>query len=207
MVGFPAESNSSSMAAYELGDAVYLEYSTWNLSTFVRVTFQMPQERYEHYDDIAIYLFDTFTWEKAQPIPGGFSLFYSAYGNFEFGVPDGWSAVIEDGAYIATAPSGSRLTVIVTPSETDLTALSQLDYVAAASQGKQSYLLSAYSNTGTSLAAEASYSVGGATWYNGNHLLVDNGYLYEVSFDCTLENYEADVSAFVTTLNLFRVFD
>ena len=173
MVGFTAESNSSYMVVYELGNAVYFEYSTWDLSTFVRVTFQMPRERYDYYYDIAIYLFDSFCWEKAQPIPDGFSLFYSAYGNFEFGVPDSWTAVIEDGAYIASAPSGSRLTVTVTPSEVDLSALSQLDYVAAASQGKQDYLLSSYSNTGTSLAAEASYSMGGAAWYTSNQLLTD----------------------------------
>ncbi|MBQ3011532.1 MAG: hypothetical protein IJA20_07345 [Methanocorpusculum sp.] len=207
LVGFTAESNSSYMVVYELGSAVYLEYSTWNLTTFVRVTFQMPQERYDHYYDIAILLFDSFTWEKAQPIPDGFSLFYSAYGNFEFGVPDGWTAVIEDGAYIASAPSDSRLTVTVTPSEADLSALSQLDYIAAASQGKQDYLLSSYSNTGTSLAAEASYSMGGAAWYTSNQLLADNGYLYEVTFDCAMENYDADAGAFMTTLALFRVFD
>jgi len=205
MVGFTAESNSSYMVVYELGDAVFLEYNTWDLSTFVRVTFQMPSERYEHYYGIAIHLFDSFCWEKAQPIPAGFSLFYSTYGNFEFGVPDGWNAVIEDGAYIASSPSGSRLMVTVTPSETDLSALSQLDYIAAASQGKQSYLLSAYSNTGTTLAAEASYTVAGNIWYNSNQLLADNGYLYEVTFDCAMENYEADISAFMTTLALFRV--
>lgn len=207
MVGFTKESNSSYLVIYKLGDAVYFEYNTWDLASFVRIMLQVPSARYDYYCDVATYLFGSFTWEKAQPIPDGFTLFYSSYGNFEFGVPDGWTAAIENGIYIATAPSGSKLTVSVTQAEGYLSDLSQLDYVAAASQGKQSYLLSAYSNTGTTLAAEASYSVGGAIWYNSNHLLADNGYFYEVTLDCAQENYETDAGAFMTTLALFRVFE
>lgn len=106
---FTRNDNSSYLAIYEQGSVDYFEYTTWDLSTLVRVSLQVPAERYTDYYDTAVFLFDTLKWDKENPIPEGFSLFYSSYGNFEFGVPDSWNAVIDNGAYVATAPSGSIL--------------------------------------------------------------------------------------------------
>lgn len=206
MGGFAKDSNSAYLVIYELGAVDYFEYTTWDLSTFVRITLQVPAQRYTEYYDTAVYLFDSLAWEKETPIPEGFNLFYSSYGGFEFGVPEGWGAVIENGAYIATSPNGSRLTATVTQTGADLSGLSQLDYISAASQGKQGYLLASYSNTGSLLIAEASYNVGGETWVNVHNILASGEYMYEFIFDCREEAYPTDGSLFLTAMNLFRVF-
>ncbi|MCH1949691.1 hypothetical protein MCJ35_10815 [Enterocloster sp. OA13] len=204
--GFSRNGNSAYLAIYEQGAVDCFEYTTWDLSTLVRISLQVPAERYTDYYDTAIFLFDTLKWEKENPIPEGFSLFYSSYGNFEFGVLDGWNAAIDNGAYIATAASGSCLTASVTQSGLDLSSLSQLDYVGAASQGKQNYLLSTYSNAGSTLIAEATYTKDGETWVNVNNILATGSYLYEFSFDCKQSEYETDGPSFLTAMKLFRVF-
>lgn len=204
--GFTKDGNSAYLAIYEQGSVDYFEYTTWDLSTLVRVSLQVPAERYTDYYDTAVFLFDTLKWEKEDHIPEGFSMFYSSYGNFEFGVPDGWNAVIDNGAYIATAASGSVLTASVTQSSLDLSALSQLDYVGTASQGRPNYILSTYSNAGSTLIAEATYTKDGETWVNVNNILATGSFLYEFSFDCRQSDYEADGASFLTAMKLFRVF-
>ena len=204
--GFTRDGNSAYLAIYEQGSVDYFEYTTWDLSTLVRVSLQVPAERYTDYYDTAVFLFDTLKWDKETPIPEGFSLFYSSYGDFEFGVPDGWNAVIDNGAYVASAASGSTLTASVTQSSLDLSSLSQLDYVGTASQGRQNYILSTYSNAGSTLIAEATYTKDGETWVNVNNILATGSFLYEFSFDCRQADYEADGSSFLTAMKLFRVF-
>lgn len=205
--GFAQLDVSSYLSIYELDTVDYFEFTTWDLDTTVRVTMQIPAAKYQDYYDIAVYLLDTFRWEKPNPLPDGFHLFYSDFGNFELGVPTGWSERIESGSYIATAPNtGSFITGSVTETDMDISAMTQLDYTNIISPSKSGFLLSMFSSTGSSLTVEASYTNNGTPWRYVHYLYSSGQYLYEFSMDCPQEAYSADGAKFLTAVTLFRLF-
>lgn len=203
--GFAKDDNHSYLVIYELGSADYFEYNIWDLQHTVRVTLQIPTQRYSYYYDIAIYLFDSFVWEQAAPIPEEFCMFYSDYGNFEFGVPIGWEGSTVDGEYTAVSPNGSTMSCSLTSTSMDLSGISQIDYVTAASAGKSNYLLSTYSNTGSVLTAEATYVLNGVECAEVRTILATGTFQYEFTFQCERANYDTDGQYFLTAINLFRV--
>lgn len=205
--GYAQYDATSYLAIYELNSVDYFEYTSWDLDTYVRVSLQVPSARYQYYYDIAVYLFDTFSWNKPNPIPDGMSLFYSSTGNFEFGTPTDWTAKIANGAYTATSPdTGAFITCSVTENTTGLSSLSQIDYVNTMSQSKSQYMLTSYSNAGNTLSAEANYSNNGETWNYIHYLYWSATYLYEFSLDCPQSSYDTDDALFLTAITLFRRF-
>lgn len=205
--GFARNDASSYLAIYEIGSVDYFEYTTWDLNTNVRVSFQIPRERYDHYYDIVVYLFDTFSWNKPNPIPDGMYMFYSSYGNFEFGTPTDWTANIVDGAYVATSPNtGAYITCTVTENTTGLSSVSQLDYYNMVSQLRSQYALLSYSNAGNTISAEGSYVNNGVAWRYIHYLYWSGSYLYEFSLDCPESSYDADGTLFLNAVRLFRAF-
>lgn len=198
---------SSYLLVYELNQTDFFELTTWDLNTTVRVQFAIPAARYEYYYDTVIYLFDSFKWEKEKPLPDNFFLCYNDYGCFEFGVPAGWVASIDNSMYAATNPNtGSIMYVTVYESQGDFSSISQIDYVAAASQNKSNYLLSTYANNGNTIVAEASYSSGGKQYSMIHNMLYNNGFVYEFTFECANENYTSDGAQYMTAVQLFRIF-
>lgn len=204
--GFAKDNSHSYLAVYEIGSVDYFEYNIWDLQNTVRVSWQIPAARYNYYYDIVIGLFDTFQWKQAAPIPDDFYMFYSDYGNFEFGVPLGWQEELVDETYVVTSPSGSTITCSLTSTSEDLSGITQIDYVNAASAGKSNYLLSSYTNTGATLVAEASYTINGVGYNEVREMLASGSFYYEFIFQCEPSNYETDGAAFLQAMNLFRVF-
>lgn len=203
--GFDKDDNHSYLVIYELGSTDYFEYNVWDLQNTVRVSLQIPTARYSYYYDIAVYLFDSFTWEQAAPIPEEFCMFYSDYGNFEFGVPIGWEGSIVDGEYGAVSPNGSVMACSLTSTSADLSGITQIDYVNAASAGKSNYLLSSYSNTGLVLTAEATYTLNSVECVEVRSLLATGAFQYEFTFQCEREFYDTDGQYFMTAIGLFRI--
>lgn len=198
--------NSSYLTVYELEGADYFELTSWDLSTNIRVQMSIPKERYEYYRDIAIYLFDSFQWRKANPIPEGFCMFFSEYGHFEFAVPITWTQAVVDGVYSATSvDTGSIMYAYVTETDSDLSAITQVSFIETVSKGKQNFMLTTFNNTGTVLTAEISYSLNEVTHHCIYTMLAANGYQYEFSFECLDEAYQHDGSLFIGAMNYFRV--
>ena len=204
--GYSRLDPSSYIAIYELGSTDYFELTTWDLDTSVRVQFAVPSQRYDYYYDTILYLFDTFVWEKGNPIPEGYYLYYSDYGSYEFGIPIGWVATESNGISASNPVTGSILYATAYESAGDLSTVSQLDYVNAASAGRSGYLLSHYTNTGTSIVAEATYTSGGIQYALIHNMLYSQGMIYEFTFECTAENYNTDGGTYLSSLGLFRVF-
>ena len=206
--GYAQQDVSSYLAIYEINSVDFFEYTTWDLDTSARVSIQIPAARYKDYYDVVIYLLETLNWTKANPIPDGFGLFYSSFGNFEFGVPIDWAANIVDGSYVATSQkTGAYITCSVTENTVGISTLSQLDYVDIMSKSKPGYLLSMYSNAGNTLTAEASYTNNGEAWQNVHYLYFSGSYLYEFSIDCPQSAYKSDGTTFLTAVKLFRCFE
>ena len=206
--GYDRLDNSTYIVVYELNDTDFFELTTWDLANTARVQFAIPAARYEYYYDTVIHLFDSFSWQKGNPIPSDFGIMYNEYGNFEFGIPTGWIATITDGIFSSTNPNtGSIMYVSVSEVSADLSGITQIDYVAVASQNKSNFLLSTYSNNGSFLTAEATYSSGGNQYSVINNILVRDGFMYEFTFECAAGNYNTDGPYYMTAVNLFRVLN
>jgi|GEM_PF-1645926 len=204
--GYNRLDNSSYIIIYELDNTDYFELTTWDLSSTVSVQFAIPAARYDYYYDTVIHLYDSFAWNKENPIPEDYWLFYNDYGNFEFGIPSGWLTTVTDGIFSATNPdTGSIMYVSVSEVASDLSNVTQIDYIAVASQNRSNYLLSTYTNNGSYLIAEATYSSGGTQYSFINNILVANGFMYEFTFECSSANYNSDGQAYLSAVNLFRV--
>lgn len=204
--GFAQNDSHSYIVIYEVGTVDYFEYYCWDLAHTLCVSMSIPTERYQHYYDSVIYLFDTIRWEEEYPIPDDFYLYYSDYGNFEFGLPIGWQTALQDGSLVATSPNGSMVVVTLTSTSNDLSSISQLDYANLASAGKSNYLLSKFENNGTNLIAEASFQVNGTSCSEVRMMLSSGNFWYEFDFTCPDSAYDVDGAAFLQTINLFRAF-
>ncbi len=194
-------------ALYEIGTVDYFELSTWSLDTVVRVSIQIPAERYTHYHDDMLYLLDTFSWEPLNPIPEGYSIYYSEYGNFEFLIPEGWQYEIVDGALVAAdTVSGGNFRVSLSGNASDLSSISQIDYVNAMSPGKTAYMLSTFSNNGQALTAEANFTANNIAYSEFHSITYANAFRYEFLFQVPQEYESKALPQFLTAIQHFRVF-
>ena len=198
--------NSSYAVIYEINSVDYFEYVTWDLDTLVRVSAMMPAENYEKYADSFTTLFDTFSWEKESPIPEGYTMYYSEYGNFEFPVPSGWESGIENGCFVAVSESGANYRIAVNSSPMDFTQLTQLSYVETMGAGKTNYMLSDYQVSATGLNASASFESEGVPYTEMHQMMNNNSLQYELLFQYPTQDEES-YKVYLEVSSLFRVFE
>lgn len=199
-------SNSAYLVVYEIGSLDYFEYSIWDLDTLVRVAVQIPAQSYTAYRDDILAILNTFSWEKPNPVPEGYSMYYSEYGDFEFPIPDGWEYGIENGSLVVLSADGAAgYQVSLTNTTAYLNDVSQIDYVEAMGSGKANYMLSSFSNTGSLLTAEASYSSNGETCRQIHNILATGEYQYEVIFQYPQGASEYE-QVYLTIAKYLRVF-
>lgn len=204
---FAKQANNTYAAIYEIGTLDYFELTTWDLDMMVRVSVQIPAERYNDYHDNVLALLDGFQWTPANPIPDGYSMYYSEYGNFEFPIPNGWGYEIVDGAFVAMdSETGANFRVSLTGGTSDLSGISQIDYINTMSPGKTSYMLSTYQNTGTVITAEASYISNGVEYLEMHDIMSHNAFQYEFLFQTPKSSENTVMPQFLTIAKYFRVF-
>lgn len=204
---FLKNSNASFVEVYEIGAVDYFEYHIWDLDTHIQVYVEVPAAQYSSYNDLILHLFDTFQWEQPNPIPEGYTLYYSEYGNFEFALPDGWEYGIQNGAFIAqSSESGANFRVTVTNTTSDLSAISQIDYTNVMSAGKSGYMQSAYNNTGSILTSEASFISENVQYAELHSILATGAFQYEFLFQTPADSAEVTMPEFLTVTKCFRVF-
>lgn len=176
-------SSSAYLVVYEIGALDYFEYSLWDLDTLVRVSVQIPAQSYTTYREDILAMLDTFSWERANPIPEDYAMYYSEYGSFEFPIPDGWQYGIENGSLVALSADGAAgYQVSVTNTTAYLNDVSQIDYVEAMGSGKPNYMLNSFSNTGSILTAEASFTSDGVACRQIHNIFATGEYQYELVF-------------------------
>jgi hypothetical protein len=205
--GFVKDTNSSYFVIYEIGELDYFEYTSWDLDNMIRVSIQIPAAKYSSYEDIIIYLIDSFTWNKENPLPDNCMMYYSDYASFEFPIPDGWSYQIENGVFKAeNSLSGAFYTVSVSDLSYDLSSVSQIDYFNSISSGKSSYLLNNFNNGGSFITSEATFTENGVQQKEYRSMLAANNYLYEVVFQCPLADVDSCMKDYLVLQQYFRVF-
>lgn len=162
-VSYTRLSNSSYEAIYQkINGAVYdyIEEVYWDRDHIVVVKFIVEDANYQLFSDEFIHVVETFSWNKENPIPDGYYLYYCREGNFEIGLPEEWSFSGAGNSYYAADPyTNSQYMVQYYPSEEiiDLSALTATDMTSMINTGKPSFMLETFYAESNVAQARASF--------------------------------------------------
>lgn len=204
---FTKDTESSYLAVYEIGSIDYIEYNTWDLDTLITVLISIPANKYQEYEDMVLTLLSDLNWQKNNPLPEGYFMYYSDYGNFEFPIPTEWEYGIVNGAMRAeNSGAGALLEVSLSDLSYDFSNVSQIDYFNVVSQGKMSYMLNSYNNGGAAIISDGTYTENGVQMKEYISMLAANGFNYQINFTCPLESAETLLKDYMVIQQYFRVF-
>ena len=196
---------SAYIVAYSIEGMNYIELNIWDRQTFIRVQFVMGVNDFNKYFDTCMAIFDSFDWNQADPIPANFFIFYSEFGNFEFGVPIEWSYAINDGVFAATSPStGAIIYAAVVESDAVFDSITQLDYTQIMGANRSNFLMQSFTNDGNSIAAEATYFVGDTQYGMIQYRVCTGQFQYSFSFESRIDTIQQDMYYFQAAMQLFR---
>lgn len=199
-------SNSSFLAEYETETLKYAQLITWDRESLYTLTISVKQIYYDRMRSNILAILDSFSWEKASPIPEDCYVYYSAFGDCEIGLPTGWTANIENGVIVANSASGAVMTVEAYETAEDISSFSETSYATFASSGREQFMLSSYSNHNGVLYAESTYFADGQD-YRLFHLIETNGkFEYILTVQCPNTALEAEHTTISNALALFRYF-
>lgn len=206
LVDFAKLTSTSYISLYEISGIYYLEYTVWDHSNIIRVVFMYQGEHGAYYTEFAKYLLDTFYWEWADPIPAGYYIYYSNFGNFEFGVPESWEAYIDNGSFIAISPSQSQMLCTVTENDDPIQNIDAAQFANLFIPNVSEYNVVTFQNTGAVIVAEYSFISNGVECRFIGNVLSNNGYIYQFALLCSIDAYSVDGESYIQSLNLFHVF-
>lgn len=208
LLDFQSLSNCSYSALYTIENLTYMVYTEWSFDKVLCLTVSLQNSVYDYYRDGIQYVFDNVEWQKEQPVPKGYMLYYNSFGNFEFGVPSDWTYSIEDGSlFLSDKTTNSLIGISAVETAATFEGVSQITFANVMGQGKNNFILRNYTNSGTIIQAEASYINNGQTWIMVEKILCNGQYQYTFAFTCPEENYQEAGQVFDTVTNLFRTFE
>jgi hypothetical protein len=194
---------------YAQDGVVYAEYTVWDRQSAIRLRFIAPEASYaDKYQNVMLYCFSNFAWNKPNPIPAGFMVYYNEFGNFEFGLPMDWSgAITDEGIYAATNPStGASMYIFVSEYAGDFSGISQIDFAGELGQRRENFMMRSFVSDAASIAVEASYSVGGAQYALIQYRVCNGQNQYAFTFECPIDAIDGDLPAYQQCVSLFRYF-
>ena len=199
-------STSSYIIVYKIGDANYIEMNIWDRQVLARIQFTLSDENYGIYFDTCMNIINTLIWERLDPIPADFALYFSEFGGFEFGIPIAWNYVItEDGVLAATNPhTGTVMYVSVIATDNTFHGVSQIEYVQVMGANRNSFLLQSFTNDGNAIAAEATYYVGETQYGLAQYRVSTGWFQYAFSFEAQIDVIQQDLPFYQTAIRLFR---
>ena len=181
----------------------YLEEVYWDREKVIKLVF-VTEDTY--YDSMLPYfqeIFGSFVWQKVDPIPDGYSLYYSEAGDMELCVPDGWALGASSDALVCYDEStGAQFTVTLESYAGDLSSMTAVDVSSAIRGTKSNFIMQQYIPGTDQLCAITTYMVDG-TQYQGYVYMYCNGqYLCTVSYDYPAGVF--DDSVVTTSASYFR---
>ena len=206
LIDFAKISASSYLSLYEISGIYYLEYTVWDRCNIVRIVFMYRGEDASYYTEYAKYLLESFNWERADPIPDGYYIYYNEFGNFEFGVPEAWDTYIDNGMFTAISPNQSYMICSVTKSENSFQNIDIAQFVEIYLPNVTEYNVITFQNTGAVIVAEISYYANNVEYRFVGNAATNNGYIYEFALLCSTNYYSTDGAAYMQSLELFQVF-
>lgn len=204
--------NSSFVTTYKLYNGSlttdYIEYTLFDRQNVVRIIYTINDEYYNDLQDYITYSLDSISWDKLDPIPTTMNLYYSEVGDFEFGIPIGWTGGLVDGAYYASdTNSNASYTITVTSSAADFSNVSQINYVSYASQNRTNFILQSFVKDNTNIYATYTYNNGDTRMMVRQFMIANGNYEYSLTEECPMTTYEQVSDLFDDLINVFRIFD
>ena len=185
----------------------YIEITEFDRNNIVRIIYSADSEYYNKIKTAIEQSIDSIQWEPKNPIPEEFMLQYSEYGNFEFGIPIGWTTGTNNGAYYAQDnKTGAIMVLTATQSSITYENVSQLDYVSIASQGRNSFALRSYSADKNIIRGTAVYTSNNQQYMLMQYLIANGSYEYSITFECPVSVYDQTEALYNNAIALFRVF-
>ena len=184
----------------------YVEEAFWDREKVIKLVGvfddSIYSDIYPYYDKII----SSFAWERKDPIPEGYMLYYIDKGEFEFGCPENWvEGVTTEGVYYASdIESGAMMTISVSDYEGTLDGFVANDMVSLLQGDRQNFMLGSFESDSEKAVGTATY-VQNNVVYNDAMCIVSNGvYLYTMIIE--YESGTIDDSVPSTCIDLFREF-
>ena len=208
-VGMQFTSNSSYELSYQdYKDSTYdyIEEVQWDRDSIVTITCVFNDMYYDKMIPYYEKILSTFAWEKKNPIPEGFYLYYDDIMRCEIGVPEGWSVGTSDNTiYITDDETGASIAIVAAESSTtSLSGLRANDMASYVANGRDGYIMSSFSTSTDSAVASGTYINNNIQLQCCDYLRTGNGMLYSISM--SYENGRIDRSVMDTCIDMFRSF-
>lgn len=185
----------------------YIDLIYFDRSFVVKVKYILPDQYYTKLEQAILATVDSVSWNQPDPIPDSMNLYYSEFGDFEFGTPIGWTSAIQNGVYYASqTETGATLTVTAAESAITYENVTQLDYVQIVSAGKTGFTLTAYSADDSLIYGMGSYWYEEQQYIFVQYLMASGSYEYSLTFECPAATYESIRSLVSESVKCFRIF-
>lgn len=185
----------------------YIDLIYFDRSFVVKVKYILPDQYYTKLEQAILATVDSVSWNQPDPIPDSMNLYYSEFGDFEFGTPIGWTSAIQNGVYYASqTETGATLTVTAAESAITYENVTQLDYVQIVSAGKTGFTLTAYSTDDSLIYGMGSYWYEEQQYIFVQYLMASGSYEYSLTFECPAATYESIRSLVSESVKCFRIF-
>lgn len=185
----------------------YIRITQFDRDHIVQILYTINGEAYVKLESAVTQSIESIEWDRQNPIPSDFMLYYNEFGNFEFGSPINWSSAIQNGSYYAQdSDTGATMVITVTQSNITYENISQIDYVSIASQGRSNFALRTYSADANIIRGTAVYMYNGQQYMMMQYLLATGEYEYSITFDCPVSAYEKIATLYDEAIDLFRIF-
>lgn len=186
----------------------YIDFTIWDLSHVVKLHVTVQDENYERIKDPLLASLDSLVWDYEDPIPENVVVNYFMNGDFQFGIPYGWTTGEQDGSlYAYDEASGTSMSVsYLEDQDPDIDSITQLDYATFAGSGKTNFILSLFEKGQHYIYGEATYSVNntmmGMMQYYGIYGTTHYIITFEIPYDLVSDYYDLCRSC----ISIFRTF-
>lgn len=185
----------------------YIDFVIWDLSHVVKLHVTVQDENYDRLEDELLASLDSLVWDYENPIPEGVYINYSLNGDFQFGIPDGWTTGEQDGSLYAYDENGVSMSVaMLTDQDPDIESLTQLDYANFAATGKNNFILSQFEKNTHYIYAEATYSTNNVMMGMMQYYGIYGTTHYIITFDIPYDMVSNYYSLCYSCIGTFQVF-
>lgn len=182
----------------------YAEATFFDFQKMIRLVYTVENRYSEQLNNEMIAIFDSFKWDGKGQIPSGVWFHYSSYGNYRFATPDGWKVIQSSNTYIAQDPkTGTQIIMSATQSTADYDKLTQADYIAFASKGRENFALNQFVHEGDTIFGNATYTANNTPMLLIQYLIASGKYEYSLTFEVPQSAFSSHSALFQDIVNSF----
>lgn len=212
MMDFGWSTPNSYLATYQsetsAGVMDYIDYTIWDLSHVVKFHATVQDVYFNRLKESIFASLDSLVWDYEDPVPENICIYYILGGDFQFGVPLGWTTGEQDGSlYAYDEATGASMSVsMLTDQEVDINSLTQVDYANFAANGKNNFILSRFEKGADYIYAEANYSVNNTMMGMMQYYSIVGSTHYILSFELPYDVIDQYYNTCYSCMEVFRTF-